>query len=425
MTAPSGVLVVGASAAGLATAEALRRRGYPGALTVLGAEPHLPYDRPPLSKQVLAGEWAGDRTRLRTDEALAKLDAAFVLGDPAVALDPADRAVRTASGRTLRAESLVVATGARPRAFPGQDALAGVYTLRTLDDALALRTALGTAERLVVVGEGALGAEISATARGLGLDVTMTGPQRTPLESRLGPYVSGLLAGLHAERGVRLRLGAAVTGLDGDHGRVTGVRLATGEVLPADVVVVAIGAAPETGWLAGSGLRVDGGLVCDARCRAADGVYAAGDVARWHHDGLGAPMRLENRTNTTAMAAAVAANILGDDAPYTPVPYFWTDQFDAKIHVHGAPRASDEAEVVDGDPADRRFVALYRRGGRVTGVLGWNMPKQTRLRRQEAADTLAGPAPALSGPRTPARPSPDRHPDRDASRPFPSIGGAS
>ncbi|AWS48665.1 NAD(P)/FAD-dependent oxidoreductase [Streptosporangium sp. 'caverna'] len=390
-----GVLVVGASAAGLATVEALRRKGYRGGLTVLGAEPHLPYDRPPLSKQVLSGVWDPERAHLRPQAALSALDAEFVLADPAVGLDPATRTVHTASGRALRAGTVVVATGLRPRTLPGQADLAGVHVLRTLDDALALRADLLASSRLVVVGEGVLGAEIAATAHGMGLEVTMAGPQPAPLASQVGPLVAGLLAELHAERGVRLRLGAGVSRLSGHGGRVTGVRLDTGEVLPADVVVVAIGADPATEWLAGSGLRTDNGLVCDSRCRAAEGIYAVGDVARWHHDRLGISLRLENRTNAIEQADTVAANILGDDQPYRPVPYFWTDQFDARIQVHGVLPAGAEVTVTDGDPASRRFVALYRHDGRVTGVLGWNMPKQTRLRRQEVIDALPDLAPAL------------------------------
>ncbi|MGN9837068.1 NAD(P)/FAD-dependent oxidoreductase [Nonomuraea sp. H19] len=389
------VLVVGASAAGLATAEALRRKGYQGGLTVLGAEPHLPYDRPPMSKQVLSGAWDPERARLRPEPVLSALDAEFVLGDAAVGLDAELRTVHTASGRALRADTVVIATGLRPRTLPGQAGLAGVHVLRTLDDALALRAELRESARLVVVGEGVLGAEIAATARGMGLEVTMAGPQPAPLAAQLGPQVAGLLAGLHTERGVGLRLGSGVSGLAGEHGRVTGVRLDTGEVLPADVVVVAIGADPATEWLAGSGLRVDNGLVCDSRCRAAEGIYAAGDVARWHHDHLGDLVRLENRTNATEQAGVVAANILGADQPYRPVPYFWTDQFDAKIQVYGTPYADAEVSVVDGDLAERRFVALYRRGGTITGVLGWNMPKQTRLRRQQVVDALLDLAPAV------------------------------
>lgn len=389
------VLVVGASAAGLTTVEALRRHGYTGKVTVLGAETHAPYDRPPLSKQVLAGTWQPDRAQLRPPEALSALDAEFILGDPAVGLDAATRTVRTRSGRTLRADAVVVATGTRPRTLPGQAGLAGVHVLRTLDDALALRAGLLRAGRLVVVGDGVLGAEIAATARTMGLDVTVAGPQHALMAGQLGQGVADLLAELHTARGIRLRLGAGVRGLVGSARTVTGVALDNGEVLPADLVVVAIGADPVTDWLHDSGLRVDNGLVCDSRCRAGEGVYAVGDVARWHHDRLGALLRLENRTNAGEQAMAVAANILGGERAYTPVPYFWTDQFDTKIQVHGVVPAGADAEmtVVDGDPATGRFVARYRREGRVTGVLGWNMPKQTRLRRQDVADALtAGPA---------------------------------
>ncbi|WP_233257282.1 NAD(P)/FAD-dependent oxidoreductase [Promicromonospora sp. AC04] len=383
MSTPDSVLVVGASAAGLSTAEALRRQGYRGRLTILGAEEHLPYDRPPLSKQVLSGVWEPQQAQLRPRAALDALDAELILGDPAVGLDVAARTVRTASGRSLRADAVVIATGLRARTLPGQDGLAGVHTLRGLDDAQSLRKDLLAASRAVVVGDGVLGSEIAATARSMGLDVTLAGPQHAPMAMQLGPFAAELLSDLHAENGVRLRLGASVAALETAGGRTTGVRLETGEVLPAEVVVVAFGAAPVTDWLDGSGLRLENGVVCDACCRAADGIWAVGDVARWHHDGLGTMLRLENRTNATEQAAAVAANILGEDRPYVPVPYFWTDQFDAKIQVHGVLPTNAEVDIVDGATADRRFVALYRQAGRTVGVLGWNMPKQTRLRRSE------------------------------------------
>ncbi|WP_432888730.1 NAD(P)/FAD-dependent oxidoreductase [Kribbella sp. CA-245084] len=372
------VLVVGASAAGLTTVEALRRKGYREPITVLGAEWHPPYDRPPLSKQFLCGDWDEARTRLRPDTMLSALDAEFVLGDSAVSLDADRKLVRTAAGRSLTADAVVIATGLTPRHLPGAG-LAGVHVLRTLDDAAALRKDLVESDRLVVVGDGVLGAEVAATARKLGLAVTLAGPQATPLEAQLGPTVGGLLGELHRSQGVDLRLGAAVTGLTAVDGRVSGVQLADGDVLPADVVVVALGAAPATQWLEGSGLRLDNGVVCDAYCRAADGIYAAGDVARWQHDD--SLVRLENRTNATEQAMCVAANILGDEQPYRPIPYFWTDQFAVKIQVHGRPSADAEVTVAEGNIGER-FVAHYRRGGRVTAVLGWNMPKQTRLHRE-------------------------------------------
>ncbi|KOX20530.1 pyridine nucleotide-disulfide oxidoreductase [Saccharothrix sp. NRRL B-16348] len=375
----------------MATAEALRRKGFTGGLTLLGDEAHPPYDRPPLSKQVLSGAWEPERARLRGQDVLDELGATFVLGDPAASLDLATRGVRTASGTVLRADAVVVATGVRPRTLPDQAGLRGVHVLRTVGDAVALRADLRAAERLVVVGDGVLGAEVAATARGLGLDVTLAGPQPAPLAAQLGPLASGLLSDLHAEHGVRLRLGAAVLGLTGEAGRVTGVRLDTGDVLPADVVVVALGAVPNTDWLVDSGLLLDNGVVCDAGCRAADGVYAVGDVARWHHEHLGALLRLENRTNAAEQAAVVADNILGANRSYTPVPYFWTDQFDARIQVFGTLPADAEVSIVDGDVTARRFVALHRQAGEPVGVFGWNMPKQARQLRQRLLGQVLAP----------------------------------
>ncbi|MFD4459019.1 NAD(P)/FAD-dependent oxidoreductase [Nocardia sp. NPDC058480] len=381
----TGVLVVGASASGLATAEALRRAEYPGRITLLGAEAHLPYDRPPLSKQVLSGQWRPERTLLRPPRQLAGLDLDLILDTPALGLDAATRTVRTARGAII-ADHIVIATGASPRTLPDSRGLRGVHVLRTLDDALALRDGLRTAQRVVVVGEGVLGSEIAATARELGREVTLCGPLEAPMAGQLGPLVSSLLADLHRANGVRLALGAAVQGLTECDGAVTGVALADGTVLPADLVVVAIGAAPATGWLDGSGLTLRDGVVCDPYCRAAEGVYAAGDVARWRHPVLGTEVRWENRTNATEQAATVAAAIAGTPRPHAPISYFWTDQFATKIQVHGTVTRDADVEIVDGDPAAGRFVVRYTRDGVVTAILGWNMAKQSRIRRQELID---------------------------------------
>ncbi|MGP2440415.1 NAD(P)/FAD-dependent oxidoreductase [Streptomyces sp. JW3] len=391
MTAPDSVLVVGASAAGLGTAEALRRKGYQGRLTVLDAEAGLPYDRPPLSKQVLSGAWEPERSHLRAQDALDALEAEFVLGDAAVALDVAGRTVRTASGRELSAQAVVLATGLRARALPGQEDVRGVHVLRTLDDCVALRTVLREAKRVVVVGNGVLGSEIAATAAGMALDTTLVGLQPAPMAEQFGPRVARTLGELHVRNGVRLLNDTGIGSLAHAEGRVTGVRLASGEHLPADVVVVAIGCVPATDWLAGSGLRLDDGVVCDARCRAAAGIWAAGDTARWYHEELGTHVRLENRTNATTQAAAVAADILGAEVAYTPTPYFWTDQFDVKIQVFGTPTDDAEVTIVEGEEGGR-FVARYDRGGRVSAVLGWNMPKQARLHSR----SLGQPSPALA-----------------------------
>ena len=380
--ADTNVLVVGASAAGLGVVESLRRGGYAGRITMLGAEVHVPYDRPPLSKQVLAGTWEPEQAHLRPQDLLDALDAEFVLGETATGLDSETRTVSTPA-RTLTADRIVIATGSTARPLPGQPELGGLHMLRTLDDAVALRTDLLAARRLVVVGEGVLGSEIAATAAGLGLEVTMTGPQEVPMGLQLGTFVGGLLGRLHQEAGVSLRLGEGVSGFTQKDGRVSGVTLAGGDTLPADVVVVAVGARPATDWLADSGLELNDGVVCDAYCRAAPGIYAVGDVARWSHAGLGTSLRLENRTNAVEQSAAVADAILGQPVRYTPIPYFWTDQFAAKIQVHGVVSAEAEVTVVDGDVEDGRFVARYQVGDDITAVVGWNMPKQSRLRRQE------------------------------------------
>ncbi|GAA0607403.1 FAD-dependent oxidoreductase [Kribbella sandramycini] len=382
-------LIIGASAAGLATLESLRRHNYDAPITLLGAEPDLPYDRPPLSKHYLAT--TNPHPALRPEQHLANLNATFHLGDPAVALDAARRTVHTASGRTLTADNIVITTGLTPRKLPNQQPLTGVHVLRTLADATALREDLlarsagditTDGPRVVVVGDGVLGGEVAATARGLGCEVVLVGPQRGVLWGQLGEVVSGLLGEVHGAAGVELRLGTAVGGLTAVGGRVSGVELVGGEQLAAEVVVVALGAAPATEWLQGSGLKVADGVVCDEWCRAGEGIWAAGDVARWWHGGLNRLLRLENRTNASEQAAVVAANIAGQPTKYEPIPYFWTDQFTTKIQVHGIPAADAEVTVAEGSIDERRFVAHYRKDGRIVAVLGWNMPKQTRLHRK-------------------------------------------
>ncbi|MEW2492537.1 FAD-dependent oxidoreductase [Streptomyces nodosus] len=391
MTSVQSVLVVGASAAGLTTAEALRRKGFTGSLSLLGSESELPYDRPPLSKQVLSGAWEPERAQLRSAEALAALDAEFVLGDPAVGLDADNRKITTASGRTLTADAVVVATGATARTLPEQRGVRGTHVLRKLEDAVALRAGLLSARRVVVIGDGVLGAETAATARQMGLDVTLVGPQEAPMTGQLGALVAGHLADLHRRNGVKLRGGILPDALHTEDGAVTGLRLSDGTELEADVVVTAVGCTPATDWLESSGLNLDNGVVCDAYCRAAPGIWAVGDVARWHHQGLGRLVRLENRTNAAEQGLAVAADILGEGKPYVPVPYFWTDQFDVKLQVYGIAPAVARAEVVEGDPVDGRFVVSMTGPQGPECVLGWNMPKQARLQRAAVVDHYTRP----------------------------------
>ncbi|MGW0830398.1 NAD(P)/FAD-dependent oxidoreductase [Streptomyces prunicolor] len=370
------IVVVGASAAGLAAAETLRREGYTGTLTLVGEEPHPPYDRPPLSKQVLAAEWEPDRIALRTPADLSGLDLDLRLGVAATALDLAAQEVRLSDGAQVSYDRLVIATGVRPRRLPGE----GAHVLRTLDDALTLRERLGPGRKLVVVGAGFLGAEAAAVAWRLGAEVTLLEPAPVPLAHAVGEQVGQVLAQAHVDHGVKLRTGVSVTEVTDE-----GVRLGTGEEIEADEVLVAIGSLPNTEWLADSGLSVGDGVVCDEYCEAAKNVYAAGDVARWYNPLFETSMRIEHRTNAAEQGMAAARNLLDSESrkAFAPVPYFWSDQYDMKIQAYGYLRGHDEVTVVDGDLGERRFVAAYRTGDRLTGALAVGMPpKAIRVWRQ-------------------------------------------
>ncbi|MEW1724470.1 FAD-dependent oxidoreductase [Streptomyces sp. NPDC093109] len=383
------VVVVGASAAGLAAAETLRREGYDGALTLIGDEPHAPYDRPPLSKQILSGEWGPKRLPLRPYADLDALGLDLRLGVAATGLDTAARTVRLTDGARVPYDGLIVATGVRPRRLPGAEGADGAdcagrtgraHVLRTVDDAVALRDRLGPGRRLAVVGAGFLGAEVAAVARQLGARVTLIDPAPVPLAHAVGAEVGEVLARAHLQNGVDLRTGVRVREITGD-----GVLLADGSLVEADEILVAVGSLPNTEWLADSGLTVDNGLVCDAYCAAGPGVYGAGDVARWYNPLFGVDMRIEHRTHAAEQGMAAARNLLRPDArkPFAPVPYFWSDQYDMKIQAYGCLRGHDEVAVVAGDLAERRFVAVYRTGDRVTGALAIGMPpKAIRLWRQ-------------------------------------------
>ncbi|MEU1180007.1 FAD-dependent oxidoreductase [Streptomyces sp. NPDC005820] len=378
------IVVVGASAAGLAAVETLRREGYDGILTLVGDEAHLPYDRPPLSKQLLASEWEEDRLALRRPEDLAALGLDLRLGTAAHGLDVVERRVRLADGTALPYDGLIVATGVRPRRLPGE----GAHVLRTLEDALTLRERLEPGCRLVVVGAGFLGAEAAAVAWRLGALVTLLEPAAVPLAHAVGEDVGRVLSQAHRDRGVDLRCGVTVTEVTED-----GVRLADGAVVDADEVLVAVGSLPNTDWLAGSGLPVGDGVVCDEYLEAARGVYAAGDVARWYNPLFGTAMRIEHRTNAAEQGMAAARNLLAAPEarkPFAPVPYFWSDQYDMKIQAHGFLRGHDEVAVVEGDLAAGRFVAAYRTGDRVSGALAVGMPpKAIRPWRQAIATGAA------------------------------------
>jgi NADPH-dependent 2,4-dienoyl-CoA reductase/sulfur reductase-like enzyme len=386
------VVVVGASLAGFRSVEELRHQGYDGSITVIGAEAHLPYDRPPLSKQILAGTWEVERLPLTAiGKEIEDLDVDWRLGVAASGLDLAARHVDLADGTRVPYDGLVIATGAGVRTLPGQPRLEGLHMLRTLDDCLALRADLdATPQRVVVVGAGFIGAEVAATARQRGLEVTLLEALATPLQRALGDAMGAVCGDLHREHGVDLRLSAGVDGFEDDgHGRLRGIRLTDGTTVEADVAVVGVGVAPNTGWLEGSGLTIDNGVVCDETCLAAPDVVAAGDIARWPNNRFDEVMRVEHWENAQEQGAHAARRLLGHLEPYEPVPWFWSDQYDRKIQLAGRSSADDEFQIVDGSIEERRFVALYGRAGRVVGVLGMNRPRPVMEYRQLIADGVS------------------------------------
>jgi len=373
----NSIVVVGSSLAGLRAVETLRREGFTGRIRVVGDEPHLPYDRPPLTKELLAGEWEPERIVLRA-QGYDDLDVEWLLERRAVALDVGRRTVELHDGERLDYEGLVLATGASPRALPDAPPLAGMFTLRTLDDALALRELLTADPKVVVIGAGFIGAEVAATCRRRGLDVTVLEMLAQPMVRGVGPVIGSTLAGLHRDHGVDLRCGIRIAAIEGD-GRVERVRLTDGTVIDADVLLVAIGVAPNSAWLDGSGLTIDDGVVCDETLLAAPGVVAAGDVARWPNPLFdGELMRLEHWTNATEQGVAAAQRLLAADneaQPFAPVPFVWSDQYGIKIQCAGRFRGDDEMAVVDGSLDDRRFVAVFGRAGRLTGVIAFGRPR--------------------------------------------------
>jgi 3-phenylpropionate/trans-cinnamate dioxygenase ferredoxin reductase component len=388
------IVIVGASLAGLRAAQAIRTAGHEGPVVVVGDEEHLPYTRPPLSKELLAGAQEAEQCALPS----AKVDVRWRLGTRAVGLDLARReviladgarAVGGAAGRDrLGYDRLLIATGARARQWPG--ALPdGVFMLRGLEDALALRAALDARPRLAVVGAGFIGCEVAATARKRGLEVTLMDIAHQPMTA-LGAAVGERCADLHRAHGVDLRLGVGVDRFEGD-GRLEAIRLADGTRVEADVAVVALGAIPNTDWLADSGLELQPGVVCDATlaARDAEDVFAAGDAAAWPHPMAdGGTIRIEHWTNAAEQGAAAARNLLappGERIPYEAVPYFWSDQYDVKIQSVGLPARAERVTVLEATPEGDRLVLGGERGGRLVAAIGFNAARRLPFYRGRLA----------------------------------------
>ena len=379
--------MVGASLAGLSAARSLRKQGYDGRLVLIGDEPHRPYDRPPLSKEFLAGTIGEADLVLETDG--EDLGAEWLLGARATGLDATRRAVRLADGAEVRADGIVIATGAAARSLPGSEGLSGVHTLRTLDDARALRAELARGGRLVVIGGGFIGAEVASTAYALGLDVTVIEAAPTPLAGPLGETMGAIVSGLHADHGVRLLCGVGVKGLSGER-QVEAVLLDDGRTVPADIVVVGVGARPCVEWLHGSGVELDNGVKCGADGRTSlAGVVAVGDCANWYDPRAGAHRRVEHWTGARERPDAAIATLLAGGAvePGVPrPPYFWSDQYGVKIQFAGHAAGADSVTVEEGAADDRNVLAVYRRAGTPVAVLGMNQPRLfMRWRKQLGA----------------------------------------
>jgi 3-phenylpropionate/trans-cinnamate dioxygenase ferredoxin reductase subunit len=393
------VVIVGAGLAAAHVATKLREAGDTRPVTIVGNEGRRPYERPGLSKGVLQGEQKVDELFVHDDAWYAGHDVDARFGDEAVGLDVAAREVRLASGEVLEYGDLVLATGARPRLvdLPGVD-LAGVHTLRRIEDCEALKDAFGRGGRLVVIGAGWIGLEVAAAARKAGMEVTVLEYAQVPLRAALGERMGGYFARLHERNGVRLLTGVSVTAIEGE-GKVAGVR-AGGELFPADLVVVGVGAVPNAELAKTAGLDVDNGVLVDDQLRASDHVYAVGDVANAESTALGR-LRVEHWDNAIRQGQLAGRVLLGEDAHYDWQPYFFTDQFDLGMEYVGRGSADDEV-VLRGDEASGEFIAFWLRDGVVTAAMNvniWDVNDQLRalIGRRIEPGRLADPAVELGG----------------------------
>jgi len=377
----NGIVIVGGGLAAARTAEQLRRSEYTGPVTIVSDEVHLPYDRPPLSKEVLRKEV--DDTALKPRDWYDENDITLRLGSAATGLDTGEQTLTLANGTVLGYDELVIATGLVPRRIPAFPDLEGIRVLRSFDESLALREHASAARHAVVVGAGFIGCEVAASMRGVGVDVVLVEPQPQPLAAVLGEQIGELVARLHRDEGVDVRLDVGVTEVRGE-GHVDTVVLTDGTELPADLVVVGIGSRPATEWLDGSGIEVDNGVLCDEAGRtSAPNVWALGDVASWR-DPLGHQARVEHWSNVADQARVVVPAMLGQDVPsIAVVPYFWSDQYDVKIQCLGEPQATDIVHMIEDD--GRKFLAYYERDGVLVGVVGGGLPGKVMKARAKIA----------------------------------------
>lgn len=388
MVGVTAVVVVGASAAGFGTAEALRRESYRGRIHVIDPDVRMPYDRPPLSKQFLLGEWEEAKLSLRPPAVVAGLNLDLHLGRSATSLDVGERRLVLDDGTDLTFDELVVATGVRPL-LPEAWRSPGVFALRSLDDAEELRARLAQSRRVVVVGAGFIGSEVAATCAASGLQVTLVDPEPAPMARVLGEQLGQMVRAVHEAQGVDVRCGVRVSELVPRVDGSSEVLLTDGARLDADAVVVGMGSRPNVDWLAGTGLVLEDGLGCDEHGRAADAIWGVGDVAAWMDLATGSRIRVEHRLHAAYQAQHVARSIACSSlAPFEATPYFWSDQHHLRIQAFGRLLPGSEVQIIAGSTAERRLVAHYVKNGVVVGVLGVNMPKETRV----ASSMLGSPA---------------------------------
>jgi 3-phenylpropionate/trans-cinnamate dioxygenase ferredoxin reductase subunit len=400
MAPETSFVVVGGGLAGAKAVQALRDGGFAGRVSLVGAEPHRPYERPPLSKGYLMGKDALDSVFVHASDWYAEHDVDLRVGVAATALDLARRELSLSDGSTVAYDALLLATGSRPRPLPvpGAD-LAGVHVLRTLDDSAGLREAMAAASAIAVVGGGWIGLETAAAARIAGLPVTVLERDALPLVGPLGPELAQLFADLHRDNGVDLRCGVGVSALLGDGGRVRGVQLDDGSSVPADLVIVGVGAVPNVELAVAAGLAVDDGVLVDATLRSSDPhVWAAGDIARAEHPFLGRRVRVEHWDTARRQGEAAGRSMLGQGVPYDRLPYFYTDQYDLGMELTGqVPSTRDgrgEPQVVlRGDVAARELVAFWLLDGRVQAGMAvnqWDLmePVERLIRSRRPVDPV-------------------------------------
>ncbi len=374
-----GLVIVGASLAGLTCAQSLRAEGYTKKITLVGAEKHLPYNRPPLSKQVLSGKWQGSQTAIDSSEKFAELALEFSLGEIAIGLDVSSREVKTDT-RTLPFEDLIIATGASVRRLASTENMSRVHVLRTLDDALGLRDALTEVKSVVVVGAGVLGSEVISALSDFGTKATVIDRMPAPQLPLTGGHFASRIDDLFLEHDVRTKYGVEINSVTEQESGIT-FELSDGSSVTGDIAVVAIGCIPNVDWLANSGLDITNGVLCDSNGVAAAHVYAAGDVARWHNPVTDKAIRLENQTSAIEQGLAVGKFIVTRESSPTTHPFFWSEIYGNKILMLGSLQAGIPLTIVHGSPSDNRFVAATISNGITTGIVGWNMPREFRQSR--------------------------------------------